>query len=219
MLRRRDSTSASPSGGSPSLNLVINQRPFLASTAETEETESPQSETPALPPRPTPPSRPLPSIYVSPLEEHPHFPSRPPDTVPRSTPQSPQFPQVPQILRFPQIPVYPSPIQPIQPSPGGFVGRLPVGSPSQHGPSREHHKTADYTYRSGTPPSFRPDSGPSRYESTNVTRDIHAKIWPTYNRLSQECDEKILARWDCDFNTLLILVSLIVRGDHQFPSD
>ena len=230
MLRRRDSghvsprsMSASSFGGSRSLSLVINQQPFRASTAETQETESPQSETPAIPPRPTPPSRPLPSIYTSPLEEHAPSPSRPSDTVPRSTPQFSQFPQIPQIPqfpRFPQIPVHPStPIQPIQPSPGGFVGGFTEGSPSQHGPSRDHHNTADYTYLFDQMPSFRSDSGPPHYKSVNVTGGIHAKVWPTYNDISQEFDEKLLKKCNSDLDVLLIFVSLVVGGDHQFPSD
>ena len=276
MLRRRDSTSVasdhvsprsmdpSPSGGSPSLSLVINQRPFRASTAETEEIESPQSETPAIPPRPTPPSHPLPSIYVSPLEEHPPFPSRPPDTVPRSTSQSPQFPQVP------QIPVHPStPIQPIQPAgdfvggfrvgspsrlpprpaafsrlpsgpllpsstmpiptmpflqipgrppptPGGFIGEFQAGPPHQHGAGRDRsdsrHNTTGHTNWFNIMPFFRSDSGPSHHKSADVTGGVHARVWPTYNKKSQEFDEKMLARWNYDLDTLLIFVSLLHHG-------
>ena len=225
MLRRRDSASADPGdvpprptsassfGGSPSLSLVINQRPFRASTAETQETESSQSEIPTIPPRPPPPSRPLPSIYTSPLEEQSPPPSRLPDTVPISTPQFSQFPQLP------QIPVHPStPTQPIQPS-DDFVGGFRVGSPFQHEPNRDHRNTADHTHLSDQTPSFPLNSGPPHSKSVNVTGGIHTKVWPTYNKISQDFDEKLLKKCNSDLDVLLIFVSLVIRGDHHLLSD
>ena len=245
MLPRRNSTNVTSAPALPPrtigsfgdkrpLSLVTNQQPFRADTTETQETESPQSETspqptPPIPPRPAA-FPPLPSgvgglrrkttrlntydTYTSALEEHVPPPSQSPNFI-MSMPSTPSQ-QVPG--RPP-----PTPVRPRQHAPGGGVGGFAGGSPSQQGPSHDnpnpHHNTADYTYRFDTLPSFRSDSGPPQYESANVTGGVHAKVWPTYNKISQEFDEKLLEKWNSDLDVLLIFVSLVVGGDHQFPSD
>ena len=84
------------------------------------------------------------------------------------------------------------------------------------GPSRDYynHNTADYTYRFDTMHSVRSDSGPPHYESADISGGIHANVWPTYNKISQEFDEKRLAKWNADLDVLLIFVSLMIRTGH-----
>jgi len=85
--------------------------------------------------------------------------------------------------------------------------------PSPHyGPGRDYHNhnTADYTYRFDTMASFRSNSGPPHYESADISGGIHANVWPTYNKISQEFDEKRLAKWNADLDVLLIFVSLTI---------
>ena len=60
------------------------------------------------------------------------------------------------------------------------------------------------------PPS-RPDSGSAYYEPAGISEGIHAGVWPTYNKVSQEFDEKRLKQWHDDLDVLLIFVSLLVR--------
>ena len=241
--KNKNSTNVTPSPALPPrtsgsfgdkrpLSLVTNQQPFRADTAEMQETESPQSETPATPPpfplRPAALS-PLPSgvsglrrkttrlntydTFAPALEEHVPPPLSQPPNVMMSMP-SPPFPQVPG--RPP-----PTPVRPQQHAPGGGIGGFVGGSSSRQGPNRDnpHHNTTDYTYRFDTLPSFRSDSGPPQYESANVTGGVHAKVWPTYNKISQDFDKKMLEKWNSDLDVLLIFVSLVVGGDHQLPSD
>jgi len=66
----------------------------------------------------------------------------------------------------------------------------------------------------------RPDPGPAHYEPAGISEGIHAGVWPTYNKVSQEFDEKRLKQWNDDLDVLLIFVSLVVRtSDHRSRSD
>ena len=89
-------------------------------------------------------------------------------------------------------------------------------TPFHHDPSHNdpHHNTADYAYRFDTMPSVRSDSGPPQYESAAVTGGIHAKVWPTYNKISKEFDDKKLEKWNSDLDVLLIFVSLVFGRDY-----
>jgi hypothetical protein len=39
-------------------------------------------------------------------------------------------------------------------------------------------------------------------------------VWPTYNKLSKEFDEKNLEKWNSDLDVLLIFVSLASKRAH-----
>ena len=229
MIPRRNSTNSISDPASPQsmgdsvgdrrpLSLVTSQQPFRASTAQTVETESPQSETspheiPPMPPRPPAVGglkrqstrRNTYESYSSTLEEHPPLPSRPPNIPPMSMPTPP-------VPRTPGPP--PTSSRPQWPAPGGGVGGF-SGTPSpRHGSSgdRHHHNTTDYAYRFDSMPSPHSDSGPPHYESEDISGGIHANVWPTYNKISQEFDEKRLAKWNSDLDVLLIFVSVMAWG-------
>jgi len=216
-------TTSGSVGGTRPLSLVTNQQPFRSTTAQTFETESPQSETspqetPPMPLRPPsspylPPGssglrrqstrRPTYETYSSAPDEYDPVPSQPPNIMHMPTPA------------LPYTPGPRSPIQPQQPAPGGGAAGFPASPLPHHGSSRDysHHNTADYTYRFDTMPSPRSDSGPPHYESADISGGIHANVWPTYNKISQEFDEKRLVKWNTDLDVLLIFVSLMVEGD------
>ena len=237
MLPRRDSTlpsqgyvSPRPSsgsfGGRRPLSLVTNQKTFRAATSQTEETESPQSETSpqdisAAPPTTAPPMPPRP----------PPFPQLPPrnsglrrQSTRRDTCESfssaqdfPPQSQPPNIMPMPPLPSR-SPVHPSTPKRlrlpfsegvGGFVPPSP-----RHGTGRGYSNqyTADYTYRFDTMPSPRSDSGSPHYKPADISGGIHANVWPTYNKISQELDEKKLTKWNTDLDVLLIFVSLLFGG-------
>ena len=61
------------------------------------------------------------------------------------------------------------------------------------------------------PPS-RPDSGPTYYEPAGISEGIRAGVWPTYNKVSQEFDEKRLKQWHDDLDVLLIFASHSFRA-------
>ena len=61
----------------------------------------------------------------------------------------------------------------------------------------------------------RPDPGPAHYEPAGISEGIHAGVWPTYNKVSQEFDEKRLKQWNDDLDVLLIFVSLVVRASDR----
>jgi len=212
-------------GGRRPPNIATNWQ-ALPTSLGTVETESPQSETSpepqattSLPPRP--PTFPhLPpgvgglrrqtirsntyDIYAPVLEEH--VPSQPQSSNVMTMP-SPQFPQIP---GHPP----PTPIRPRQPAPGGGVGGLsPMATPFHHGPSHNdpYHDTADHTYQAGAP--TRSDSGPPQYRSEALTGGIHAKVWPTYNKVSGQFDERMLEKWMSDLDVLLVFVSLVFGRD------
>ena len=229
MVSRRNSTKAASDDASPRLTsgssggrrlsgIVTDQHTFRASTAGTLQTESPKSETspqsqaiPPLPPRP----RALPPLppgnnglkrkslrfdtnetYATAYEEHA-------STSPRA-PIMPGFPH-------PQVPGHPHPTPAQQePFPGGFAIRSRIDS---------RHNTGGYTYRFGTMPSPRSDSGPPQYEPGAVTGGIHAKVWPIYNKISKEFDDKKSDKWNKDLDVLLLFVSLVFGRDRWFRSN
>lgn len=213
------STSDSTRGRQP-LSLVTTQRPFRASTTLTIETESPVSETspqelPPIPPRPAvsphlPPRgsglrrqstrRATHDTFASTIEEH--DPPQP-QGVPMPSPPIPQIPErspTPTRLRR-------------RASDGGIGGFRPTAPHSRaHSRDCSHYSAADYTYRFDTIPSLHSDSRPPHYESAGISEGIHAKVWPTYNKISQQFDEKRLEKWNTDLDVLLIFVSLMVDG-------
>ena len=104
---------------------------------------------------------------------------------------SPKFPQV-----AGQPP--PTPIRP-QSAPGGGVGGF---APFNHGAGR------DNSYRNTA------DLDPPHYESEGATGGVHAKVWPTYNRISKEYDERMLTKWNSDLDVLLLFVSVVFDPSH-----
>ena len=232
MFSRRNSQSPSPGYPSPHptggsfggtrrpLSLVTTPRTFRATTAQTVETESPHSETsppdtaPPMPPR-QPPFPQLPprnsglrrkstrhdthESFSSALDFPPQ--SQSPNIMPMPTPPP---------LRSPAPP--PTPNRPRLPVPIENVGGWAVPPSPRHGSSRgyAHQYTADYTYRFDTIPSPRSDSGSPHYEPADISGGIHANVWPTYNKISQELDEKKLTKWNTDLDVLLIFVSPIL---------
>ena len=231
MLHRKNSTNVAPVipprptsgslGGKRPPNIATNQQSFRASTTGTVETESPLSETspepqvtPSIPPRPPTFPRLPPgvgglrrqTIRSSTYDIYAPVPEEP---VPSSS-QSPSITTMPS-PSFPQVPGNP-PLTPMghgQPVPhgGGFsMAHLLHRDP--------HHNTPGYPYRPQSMASARSDSsGPPQYESAAVTGGIHAKVWPTYNKISREADEKMLEKWNSDLDVLLIFVSLVFGRD------
>jgi len=201
-------------GGTRPLGLITTQQIFRAKTLET---ESPQFETspqevPPLPSRPTsfpnlPPGlrrrstrRSTYETCSSALQEHVTVPSQPPNITPIPTSPLPQVSEPP-----------PTPVRPQQPPvPSGGAGGFTALSSPRHGSSREysHHSTADYTYRFDSSPRPAPD-----YGSPYITGGIHAKVWPTYNKISREFDKERFTKWDADLDVLLIFVSLTIWCD------
>ena len=59
--------------------------------------------------------------------------------------------------------------------------------------------------------SARQESGPAHYEAEGVSEGIHARVWPTYNKVSREFDEDMLRQLNDDLDVVLIFVSLSVR--------
>ena len=90
-------------------------------------------------------------------------------------------------------------IQPRQPVPSDNVGGFaPIFS--------SHHGAGDRTHRfdaMSSPPS---NSGPPHYKPADISGGIPAEVWPTYNKISQEFDEKRLKKWSADLDVLLISV-------------
>ena len=192
MLHRRDSPfptgGSSDVGGRRPLSLITNQKTFRATTAQTIETESPQSETfpydaPIAPPMPPRPLQPLP-----PRNNALRRQSTRRDTFDLFPPQSRQPNIVP------------------MPTPGGFAMPPAPG----RGSNRDHpyQYTADYAYRFDTIPPPRSDSGPPHYESADISGGIHADVWPIYNKISQELDERKTLKLNTDLDVVLIFVSL-----------
>jgi len=111
---------------------------------------------------------------------------------------------------------------------------LPHLSPGSSGLRRRSTRRTTYgTHSSASeecnppqPPNTAPihpprlDSGPAHYEPAGISEGIHAGVWPTYNKVSQEFDEKRLKQWNDDLDVLLIFVSLVVRASgHRFQLD
>ena len=78
---------------------------------------------------------------------------------------------------------------PPQPAPGGGVG----------GFTYPRQGAADHPH-------------PPNYGSADISRSIHEKVWHTYNKVSQEFDEKKLEKWNKDLEALLLFVSLELGG-------
>ena len=223
MLPRRRSTNATPNHISPPptsssvsgrrpLNLVTHQQPFCASTAQTVEAE-PREILP-VPPQPVSFLRSPPSdsgtgrqqtrhdtqetLWSPPFEEH--DPPQPPNAMPMPTPSVSQTPQPPA-----------SPMQSRQSAPGnGVSGFTPIPSPHH---DHFRHNAADYTHWFDPKPSTHSNSSSPPYETAGLSEGVHAGIWATYNKVSQEFDEKKLKKWNEDLDVLLIFVSLVVKGD------
>jgi len=233
MLPHRNSTGPGPSYSLQSpmsissvrrpLSIVTNQQPFRATTAQTIETESPQSgespqgtsDAPPMPPRPPafpqlPPRSGGLRRQSTRLDTYETFSSAPEFPQPSSRPPNFTLMHGPPP---PQTPVYPpTPVRSRQPIHGEGVGGFAIASSPPRGPGREHlhQPTSDYAYRFDTMPSPRSDSGsdPPQYESADISGGIHADVWPTYNKISQEFDEKTLSKWNTDLDVLLIFVGL-----------
>ena len=61
------------------------------------------------------------------------------------------------------------------------------------------------------------DSSSPPCETTDMSGGVHAEVWATYNKVSEEFDEKRLKKWNEDLDVLLIFVSLLVnKYDHWF---
>ena len=88
---------------------------------------------------------------------------------------------------------------PSGPAPGGGVGGFALFN---------DNVTANYAYRFDTIPSPQSDSDHHHYESEDVTGGVHEKVWPIYNKISEEHDDKMLKKWNSDLDTLLIFVSV-----------
>ena len=211
-------------GGRRPLTLVTHPKTFSATTTQITEEKSPQSETspkdttiaPLMPPRP-PLLPPLPprnnglGRQSTLRDTHEAFGSdlnflsqpQPPDTMPMPAPLPPRVPVPPPTPKRFQLPV-----------PVEHVGGFTMPSSPQHGSSHgySHQYTADYTYRFDAMPSPRSDSSPPHYEPADISGGIHAGVWPTYNKISQEFDEKKLSKWNTDLDVLLIFVSLVLGG-------
>ena len=209
-------------GGRRPLSIAVNQQTFHASTAVTLETESPRSETfpqpqatPSIPPRPPAFPHPPPGIGGLRRKSTRHTYETDPPALEEHVPTSSQAPNITPMPSppFSQVSRHPPPT-PTR-APGGGVGGFAGITPFHYDPSRNdsYHSTAKYTYRFHTMPSPRSDSGPPRYESAAVTGGIHAKVWPTYNRISKEFDHKKLEKWNSDLDALLIFVSLVFGCD------
>jgi len=229
MLPRRHSravpntTPPQPTSGSLSsrrpLNLVTHQHPFRASTTQTVETESFVSE--ILPQEILPvPLQPVSfppgdsghrrqqtrddaqeTLRSPPFEER--VSSQPPGVMPMPIPSISRTPEPPSPMQFPQ------------PAPGGGIGGF-ASTPLPHrepGHGNFCNNAAGYTRLFDPKFSAKSDSNSSPYETTGVSEGVHAGIWPTYNKVCQEFDEKRLKKWNDDLDLLLIFVSLVVQGD------
>lgn len=101
---------------------------------------------------------------------------------------------------------------PVPPAPGDGVGGFAAAHHASSRYSSHLNKTAGYTYLFDAMPSSRSNSGPPHYESADISGGIHANIWPTYNKISREFDEKRLMKWTTDLDVLAIFVSVVAWG-------
>ena len=221
-------TSGTFSGRRP-LSLFTRQKLPRPSMAQTVETESPQSDsfpqgtstTPPIPPRPSSHFPQLPpgnnglrrqstrrNTYES-FSSAPEIPlqSQPPNIIPMPAPLLPQNSTHPP----------PTPIVFHPPAPGEGVGGFAATFSPRRGSSREylHQYTADYPRRFDMPSPRSDWAGSPHYESADISGGIHADVWPTYNKISQEFDEKNLAKWNTDLDVLLLFVSHLSRSDRR----
>ena len=203
-------------------SLVTHQQSFHALTAQTIETESFVSETepqeifPVPPqPAPFPPSSPgnsgpgrrnsrhdtqetlWSSVFEEPISQQ-QLPSVMPMPIPSAS-QSPKISISPVRSRRPTHSV------------GGFAP-----SPSLHHESSSdyfRHSTTDYAHRFD--PRFNTNPILPHHQTVGLSEGAHAGVWATYNKISQEFDEKRLKKWNEDLDVLLIFVSLEVMGNQS----
>ena len=90
----------------------------------------------------------------------------------------------------------PTPMDPLTPE--------PKGQPTRSKTDESFNPTSE-----PTPPQ--PELVPTHYETAGVSEGIYAGVWPIYNKVSKEFDEKRLKQWNDDLDVLLIFVSLLVR--------
>ena len=117
--------------------------------------------------------------------------------------------------------------QGIPPIPLQPLAHLPPGSSGLRRQSTRHntdepHRSASDECNPPQPPNIAPvppprlDSSPAHHEPAGISEGIHAGVWPTYNKVSQEFDEKRLKQWNDDLDVLLIFVSIVFRGIIDF---
>ena len=116
----------------------------------------------------------------------------------------------------PKSEILPQESPPVPPPLPASSSHLPPGNSGlrQQSTPPDTHETVRSALEEHVPPrppsvpSPHPDSGPSHDESANISGGIHADVWPTYNRISQEFDQKRLVKWNADLDVLLIFVSV-----------
>ena len=79
-----------------------------------------------------------------------------------------------------------------------------LGIPTRRGTHEPYNPTSE-------PKSPQQESGPAHYEAEGISKDIHARVWPIYNKVFGELDEKTRRQLSEDLDVLLIFVSLSVR--------
>ena len=205
MFPRRRSTNVTPThvppqprsgsvGGRRPLSLITDRQPFRAFTTQTVETKPPVSKTE---PQAEIELQEIPPLF--PQQSHPHLPPGNSELRRQSTRRDtydtrPSAPE--EEVSSQGISDHPStPVRPLQHAPGGDAGGSAVIPPSPH-------NAADYAYQF--------DSRPAYNEPAGTSEGIHVRLWPTYNKVSQEFDEKRLKLWNEDLDVLLIFVSLVV---------
>ena len=181
--------------GRRSLNLVARRQPFRASTAQTVEIEPFASETELRD------ILPVPSRPASPLQ-------LPPGNI---------GPRRQQTRRDTQGTLCSTLIEEhVPPQPPNIITTSPVSQTSKPRTSPTRPRRRGGAGRSASTPksATRSDSSSPPYEAASPFEGMHAGLWPIYNKVSQEFDEKRLGKWDRDLDTLLIFVSLVpVMGD------
>ena len=192
----------------PVYTLVTYQEPFRASPNRIVEVEPSQPETfrqdtqnAPVPPRPS----------LSPLSppSNSRRQSVRTDTDKTLSPVS----ESPSQSQSPNTIFLPTSIPSEKPALGKDVDELVSPPPTRHWSGHEysHQHTADsYTYQFGTAPPPTTNSGPSHYTSADVSGGVYAHMWPIYNRVSQESDQKLFSRWSDDLDLLLLFVSLLL---------
>ena len=93
-----------------------------------------------------------------------------------------------------------------------FDTPTPVNLPIPESRRRPIRRNTNESHNSTSEPAPpQPESGPAHRETAGVSEGIHAGVWPTYNKVSQEFDEKGLKQWNDDLDVLLIFVSVLAR--------
>lgn len=187
-----DSASPRPTsgffGGRRSPSLVSDQEKFRATTPQIIKIETPQfkdlpQDTQTAPPMPPrPPATP---------ELPPRNSLRRQSTVPHTRGPSdfPSQSQPPNVMRMPT----PLPQGPLRSTPPPMPSRQPTLGGGVSG----------FAHTSG-------DTRPLQHGSADISRG--AKVWHTYNTVSQKFDGKRLETWNENLNALLLFVSLTPGG-------